>query len=174
MWQHCMGDRDARIHRLEDKIKYKSSGIHRLKTNTNTHQEEIWEWEGRHCMESWESHFVLFVRNMYGWGGRGCQIKTKKWKTNTNTNEQRQIQPLRYKHKYEWKWGACTFCPRPSSSIQVFREQLHSSTRILIRTDLEAFHPSPHQNEGKDFNVKYFRHDFLGPRGPHGIPLSVS
>ena len=33
--------RDARIHRLEDKIKYKSSGIHRLKTNTNTHQEEI-------------------------------------------------------------------------------------------------------------------------------------
>ena len=131
------------------------------KTNTNTHQEEMWEWEGRHCMESWESHFVLFVRNMYGWGGRDCQIKTKKWKTTTNTNEQRQIQPLRYKHKYKWKWGACTFCPRPSSSIQVFREQLHSSTRILIRTDLEAFHPLPHQNEGKDFNVKYFRHDFF-------------
>ena len=71
------------------------------KTNTNTHQEEIWEWEGRHCIESWESHFVLFVRNMYGWGGRDCQNKNKKvennykyqWtKTNTTTEIQTQIQ----------------------------------------------------------------------------------
>ena len=89
---------------------------------------------------------ILYFLSETCMGGAAAvaRLKQKSGKQlHTNTNEQRQIQPLRYKHKYNWKWGACTFCPRPSSSIQVFREQLHSSTRILIRTDLEAFHPLP-------------------------------